>query len=163
MFSLWNYSVENDYPNIVLHDCRIVKVLIENKDLIFEFDDNGFWLTENNKLNSFRKTLRTDRAQVRFKNIDQDFTHIYVFKNICLFKKSIFTIRKEISLEDFCSKINCGIWQFEIVDELYAYRNVVFNGGMFFNKKPYHRECQVQIFFETMTYLWNKICEDKAW
>ena len=82
---MWNYSVENDYPNIVLHDCRIVKVLIENKDLIFEFDDNGFWLTENNKLNSFRKTLRTDRAQVRFKNIDQDFTHIYVFKNICLF------------------------------------------------------------------------------
>lgn len=55
---MWKYTAENDYPNISLHDCRISNVLIDNNDIVFEFDDNGFWILENNCQNPFKKTLR---------------------------------------------------------------------------------------------------------
>ncbi|MGF7143426.1 hypothetical protein HNQ56_001849 [Anaerotaenia torta] len=36
---MWKYTAENDYPNISLHDCCISNVFIDNKDIVFEFDD----------------------------------------------------------------------------------------------------------------------------
>lgn len=141
----------------------MTKVAVDNKDIIFEFDDNGFWVIENNKHNPFGKTLRTDKSELRFVNCDSDFTSIYIFKVFYLFRKPVLTNRIEISLEDLTSQINSGKWQFEFIDELYAWDKAEFNGWLWFGKKPYHMECQLQLSFEDMLYSWNKICEDKPW
>ena len=66
---MWKYSEINAYPNIILHDCRIVKAWIENRDIVIEFD-NGFWILEDNKQNPFGKTLRTGKSEIRFINFD---------------------------------------------------------------------------------------------
>ena len=36
-------------------------------------------------------------------------------------------------------------------------------GYVWFKKKPYEYECQIRLFFNTMIYSWNKICEDRPW
>ena len=66
-------------------------------------------------------------------------------------------------MEYFATQINNGRWQFEFVDELYAWHTAVFNGWLWFDKKPYHLECQLQLSFEDMIYSWNKIWEDRSW
>jgi hypothetical protein len=160
---LWKYNVKNAYPNIILHDCRIIKAWIDNCDIVFEFDDSGFWICEDNKDNPFGKTLRTDKSEIRFTKYDADAVHIYIFKTFHLFGKSIFTKRIEVGLDKFIAQINCGNWQFECVDELYAWSRVGFNGYVWLRKRPYHYECQLNLFFDEMSYSWNKICEDKPW
>lgn len=84
---MWKYSAKNDYPNIILHDCRMTKLFVENKDIIFEFDDNGFWIVGNKKHNQFEETLRTDKSEILFINCDFGFTSIYLFKVFHLFKR----------------------------------------------------------------------------
>lgn len=160
---MWKYTAENDYPNISLHDCRISNVLIDKNDIVFEFDDKGFWIVENNSQNPFNKTLRTDKSEIRFKDIYVDFTRIYYYKTYHLFKKAIFTKRIELTIEQFASKINNSNWKFEFVEELYAWSRAGFDGFVWFDKKPYEYECQIRLFFNTMIYSWNKICEDRPW
>lgn len=160
---MWKYTAINDYPNISLHDCHIVKVHIDLSDIVFEFNDKGFWIMENNSQNPFKKTLRTDKSEVRFRGIDVDSTRIYLFKTYHLFKKAVLTRRIELTLEQFAKKINNGEWEFEFVDELYAWSRAGFDGYVWFNKKPYEYECQIRLFFNEMIYSWNKICEDRPW
>lgn len=160
---MWKYSAKNAYPGIILHDCRIIKVRIDGRDLVFEFDDSGFWVLEDNKQNPFGKTLRTDRSEVRFTNYDAASVQIYIFKRFYLFGKLILTKRVEVGLDEFALEINRGKWQYECVDELYAWRRACFNGYVWLDRRPYHYECQINLFFDEMLYSWNKICEDKPW
>ena len=163
---MWKYTSENDYPNIILHDCYIVKATVEDNDLIIEFKEHdflhGFWINEINKQNPFGKTLRTDKALIRFVNFD--FDSIYIFKTICLFRRFIFTRRVEVSFEKFIENLNIGKWQFEFIDEFYAGNyGALFNGWVYFNDGKSHYDCQIQLRFTKMVYSWNKICEDKPW
>lgn len=160
---MWKYSSKNDYPNIILHDCHVTKISVENKDIILEFDDYGFWMIENNKHNPFGKTLRTDKSEIRFVNCQLDSISIYIFKVFHLFRKPVLTNRIEIPLENLMYQINSGKWRFEFIDEYYACNEALFNGWIRFDKKPYHMECQLQLLFEDMKYSWNRICEDKPW
>lgn len=160
---MWKYNVKNAYPGIILHDCRIVKVWKDNCDIVLEFDNNGFWIVGDNKDNPFGKTLRTDKSEIRFANYEADDVQIYIFKTFHLFGKSILTKRIEVPLDKFITGINGGKWQFECVDELYAWNRACFKGYVWLGKRPYHYECQINLFFNEMVYSWNKICEDKPW
>ena len=159
---MWKFISENDYPNIFLHDCYIVKVTVEDDDLIIEFDEYGFWINETHKDNNFSKVLRTDKATIRF--VDFDIDNIYIFKYFCLFHRFVFTRRIEISFETFIKNLNSGKWKFEFIDEFYdGNYGALFNGWVYFKHKPYHYDCQIQLRFKKMIYSWNKIYEDRTW
>lgn len=160
---MWKYNIKNDHSNISLHDCRIEKVRIKDSDIIFEFDENGFWVLSNNKFNPYGKVLRTGKAEIRFTNCDFDFSRISMYKEFHLFRKPILTTRTKLSFKDFSRQINSGRLKFEVIDELYSFNQVLFDGCFWLNKKPYYRESQIQILFKDMLYSWNEINEDRTW
>ena len=157
------YTCENSYPNIILHDCTVEKVRLENRDVIFEFDNSGFWISKNHPQNPFGETLRTGKAELRLTNIDPDFLSLHIYYERRLAGKKLFTTRDEISLDDFAAKINSGEWTFEFVDEYYGYRRAMFGGYIHRNRKPYHIEMQIAVLYEHSRYSWNKIHEDRTW
>jgi hypothetical protein len=156
-------SCKNAYPNIILHDCIIEKVMIENEIITFEFDDSGFWIGADNPQNPYQKILRTDKAEVKFTDCDLDFSSVRVFKQKRFIRKTIFTTANNISLYDFASLINSGKYRFEFVDEYYASRSAMFGGYLRTERKPYHVECQLEMRYTDMIYSWNRICEDRPW
>ena len=157
------YTSENSNPNIILHDCTIEKCWIENRDIVFEFDNSGFWISKNHPQNPFGETLRTGRAELRLVNIDPDFISIHVFYERRLAGITLFTTRKNISYDDFAAKINSGVWTFEFVDEYYGCRRAMFSGYIHRQRKPYHIEMQIDVFYEQSRYSWDKIYEDRTW
>ena len=157
------YSSKNDYPNIILHDCKITKISKENNDLIFEFNDKGFWIGKDNKHNPYNKILRTGKSMIRFVEYEQEFTDNYIFKEYRLMGKTILTKRLEVSFDYIISQINAGKWQFEFIDEFYGWRKAEFDGYIWLNKKPYCMEAQLQLNFKEMLYFWDEIYEDRTW
>ena len=159
---MWKHTSKNDYPNIILHDCFVTNISTQNNDIIFEFDD-GFWITDTHKENPYGQILRTGKSQMLFSNVDYDFSGIYIFKELKVFKKLMFTNRVSLAMKDFIAKINSGKWSFEIKDELYAWHQAVFVGDVRFNHRPYRREFQIDLNVKEMIYSWNEIREDRVW
>ena len=160
---MYKYTDTNSFPNISLSDCRIEKVRLENRDVIFELDDDGFWLTDAHPQNPHKQLLRTDKSELRLVNADPDFTSISYHEDICFAGKKLFTKRVEVSMGDFMSNINSGRWNLYVVDEHYGYRRVIMCCQLFTNKRPYAADVQIQAFFKESRYSWNKICEDIPW
>ena len=106
--------------------------------------------------------MRTDKATIRF--VDFDIDNIYIFKYICLFHRFSFTRRVDVSFEKFIENINSGKWKFEFIDEFYAGNSgALFNGWVYFDHKPHHYDCQIQLRSTKSIYSWNKIYEDRPW
>lgn len=157
---MWKYSAINDYNNISLHDSSAVNASIENNDITLTFED-GFWILKTNNKNPYKKTLRTDQSQILFHKIGFSFSNIYLFKELEVFRKKIYTRRIKISFEEFCRKIDSGEWEFEFVDEAYGYNRAVFDGFVYTKNRHYSTECQITLSYKEMIYSWNEIREDR--
>lgn len=157
---MWNYHDRNDKQDISLHDCHATKAYIEGDDLVLEFED-GFWIDATNIQNPFCKLLQTDTSQLRFCRYDA--LEIYSFHEFRIVQRPVSTIRKSISPEVFIQNINSGKWQLEFISEYHEGSSLLFHCWLWFEKRPYHRECQVMIDCDHREYGWNSICEDKPW
>lgn len=141
-----NFAI-NEWDTISLHDCRINFIAEENHNITFHFVD-GYWITEKNSHNVYKKTLGTDdKAQVTMK--DAHCNSIVVNDEI-------------ISWHEFSRKINDSEWEFECVSETYG-EIAVYDGWIWFQKEPYHFESKLQFTYSQMVYEWNSICEDRPW
>ena len=160
---MWKYTSNNSYPDIILHDCKIERIRLDRQDMVFEFDDYGFWIAEGNTQNPFNKLLRTGKAELRLTNIDLDFLSMSVYNDLRFVWRKLFTTKKEIALDDFAAKINSGIWTFEFKDEYYGYKCAMFCGCIHTNKMLYLMDMQIEIPYEESQYSWNKIYEDRPW
>ena len=160
---MWKYASKNSHPNINLHDCTVKGMRLEERDIVFAFDDQGFWVGKEHPQNPFGQSLRTGEAELRLMNVDADFTSISVYHKHSFAKREMFTTRRQLSLEDFVAKINSGMWTFEFVDEYYGYRRTMFCGYVHADKKPYLIETQIEVFYEESRYSWNEIFKDRTW
>ncbi|MBQ8687827.1 MAG: hypothetical protein IJ512_04680 [Ruminococcus sp.] len=155
----WKHNT-SDGSGISLHDCRATHAYIENGALVLEFE-NGFWMTADSRFNPYGVTCRTDTSQLRICKFDiQD---IYLFDEIRLLRRHIGTLRKSIPIEKLLENINCGKWQLEFLYEYHAWRRVLFECMIWFDKRPYSKACQLSVCCDEMRYFWNRICEDKTW
>ena len=160
---MWEYTSKNSYPSITLHDCTVESVRLEKQDIVFMFDDGGFWISKEHPQNPFGESLRTGQAELRFTNVDPGFLSISVYHVWRFAGRRVFTTRRKLSFDDFAAKINSGMWAFEVVDEYYGYRRAMFCGYAHANKKPYFIEMQIEVYYEESQYRWNKIYEDRTW
>ena len=160
---MWEFSSKNSYPNIILHDCIMEKIRIENHDIVFEFDDSGFWVGKDHPQNQFGEILRTDKSEVRLTNIQFVFSSIHIHNELRFANKLLLTKRDEISFDDFATKLTSGKWMFEFVDEYYGYNSAMFSGYIGKKKKPYFTHAQIEIYYEESLYYWNKIYPDRTW
>ena len=44
-----------------------------------------------------------------------------------------------------------------------AYHAQIFECWIWFDKKPYHMECEMKMSTDKATYCWNELCKDKVW
>ena len=160
---MYQYTDTNSYPNISLSDCRIEKVRLEKRDIIFEFDDMGFWVNDTHPQNPYKALLRTDKSELRLANVDPRFTFINYHEEVSLAGKKLFTKRVEVSMGEFISKINSGRCTLYVTDEYYGVRRVIICGDLFMDTPPHAVDAQIEVFYEESRYYWNKICEDRTW
>ena len=171
---MWKYSslnvdcdYENNffggYPDIILHDCIIKGIRIENQNIIFEFDEFGFWISKNHKDNPFDEILRTGLSELKLINVDFDFFSVYTDSKLPLVKGTLTRIKKNITLDEFIFKLNKGEWKFEFVDEYYAYKSAMFCGYIKQNKKNYSTYAQIEARYDSSEYFWNEIYRERTW
>jgi hypothetical protein len=158
---LWNYTSKNDWENMSLHDCRIMKISILDTDTVFEFNDNGFWITETNNQNPYKRTLRTEKSQLTLTNCHC--ITLKITERQWLLSKFLRNKKVHIPWLDLCSKINANEYQFEFINEIHQKGLVRYEGILHSNNEPYSLNCQLKFRFDEMVYGWNKIDENKPW
>ncbi len=151
---------DRNSESISLHDCRATNVFLNKDVLSFDFAD-GFWISEKNPRNPYRKLLCTDQSQVDFHllsgDVNADLT-CYVFV-----KKHGKVIRKTFDYEKLQRKINQKGQELEFLYAYTGYKSVIFECVLWRKKKPYSRDCVLIISTDDVKYRWNKICPDKPY
>ena len=140
--------------NISLHDCRAPQILLEDKFLSFSFPD-GFWVRKKDSTND--KLFYTDESQVNFTllySADVAVT-IYIFT-----EESGKTIREELTIEEFMHQMNNKLYSLEFLDSYIGYQTFKFDCWIWFDKEPYHKECELIISSQKISYQWNNIYKE---
>lgn len=149
----------SDSSNVSLHDCRATKISYSDNMLSFVFKD-GFWVSEHSEFNDHKKTAYTDESEVRFRlvypKIESNIT-VYVFSETDNKNK---TIREEIPFDRFINDINNGV-ELEFLYSYSGYNSFVFECWLWFDKKPYHKECVIILSADEVTYFWNNLFVDE--
>ncbi len=140
--------------NVSLHDCKATKVSLEDEILSFSFPD-GFWVR--NKDNTDKKLFYTDEGQVNFMLLyaDDIAVTIYIFT-----EKDGKIIREECTIEKFMSQINNGLCSLEFLYSYIGYQTFKFDCWIWFDKEPYHKECELIISAQEIVYQWNNLYEE---
>ncbi len=144
---------------ISLHDCCAEKINFDNGILSFIFPD-GFWITHQHSLNNSDKTVLTDLSQVDFqigKGIDQ--IEIYIFQKT----KNGTIIRDKWEPLNFINAVNTGDFKLEFITQYKSYQSFLFKCWVWFDKAPYHSECEISFSSENVSYRWNELRYDCSW
>ena len=151
---------DSDENLFSLHDCITDRVYFADNVLSFDFPD-GFWVPPEHPAGIADKVVRTDASKVTYTLIDDEYdVTIYVFE------KSLFgqIVRKEWSIGDLVDKINSGKCKLEF---LYRYNqgehNAVWRCNLRVNKKPYFKDCWIEITYASVLYEWNELRKDRTW
>lgn len=145
---------------ISLHDCHAERINFENGVLSFIFPD-GFWVAEEHCRNESNDTVRTDFAQVDFRIADEEIDGIEIY----IFKRKIGgkIIREEWELQDFINAVNKGDFRVEFITHYKSYKSNLFKCWVWFDKAPYHFECEIVLYAEETVYNWNNLRYDCTW
>lgn len=151
---------DSDDGFLSLHDCDAKKIEFRDGTLTFFFPD-GFWVLPEHEASDLKQVVRTDEAQVDFLLEDQDESNatIYVFTQSPFGK----VIREEWPVAKLLDAINRMGFRLEFLYQYKGYNERIFDCWLWFDKKPYHRECELRIAASQVIYCWNNLCEDQPW
>lgn len=141
---------------IGLHDCRATRLDVSDERLEFAFED-GFIVLPGNEHNPDGRILNTDRASLVISKYDLE--SVYIFREFHLFRKPVLTIRKKITFSRLADMINSGKWQLEFITEYVGAFTVLYSCEIWSERKPYHRECQIEMVYGSIEYNWNSIAD----
>ena len=148
---MWKETRKNQYPNVLLSDCSVIKIQVERKKIIANFSVYGF-ATKNAKDG---KSYRTDGGQLVFDGCDIDALEVKEIRTQRLSEELYFETMQDIDLNHFLDRINNGIWVLEIVEEFYAVGKGYYVGQIRSDKDSFW--CNIKIPFKDITYCWNSI------
>lgn len=145
---------------ISLHDCKAEKMSFNKGVLSFSFPE-GFWVMPQHSQNEGENIVRTDASQVDFKIIDEEIegVSIYVFNK----KRSGKVIRHEWEPVNFINAVNNGDFRVEFITQYKSFQSVLFKCWIWFDKRPYHSECEIILHTEKIAYQWNNLRYDCEW
>lgn len=131
--------------NVSLHDCWTNKIVKDGESITF-YLPNGFYIIEDSVNNN------NYNAEVKCHLIDKSEDNISVY----VYHKNIFgkTIREDYT-DKFISEINEGKYEFEFVYTYRSYQKILFKGYIWQDEKPYHKECEIEILTDEITYSWT--------
>lgn len=121
----WKEQRENAYPNIILSDCPVDEIQMNEKDIIIKFLKHGFVIRDDGD----SRYYRTRSAQIIVKECDIDNISIQlVYRKRGVSRQEIHIV-KDIDLQIFLNNILTKRWSYEIVEEYYSAL-----GGMFIGR-----------------------------
>ena len=145
---------------ISLHDCRAEKIVYDHGILSFVFP-NGFWITPQHPENHSDTAVRTDLSQVDYKIPNDPFCEIEISVFRKTFGKKVF--RESWEIAKFINAVNSGTFQLEFVTQYKGFQSILHKGYIWFDKKPYHRECEIILPTDCAVYRWNQLHYDAKW
>lgn len=89
-------------------------------------------------------------------NKDIDGVEIFVFRGYENGK----IIREDWEPEKFINTVNTRVFQVEFITQYKSYQSFLFKCWIWFDKVPYHSECEIIINCENMVYNWNQLRYD---
>ncbi len=143
---------------ISLHDCCAEKINFDNGILSFIFPD-GFWITQYHSLNDSDNTVLTNSSQVDFEIFDKKGIEIFIFNKT---KKGT-VIRNDWELINFRNMVNAGNFRIEFLTQYKSHESFLFKCWVWFDRAPYHSECEMIIYSEKVLYRWNELRYDCSW
>lgn len=152
---MWKNMASNKYPDIILHDCFIIGINMDNDNIVLNFSEYGFFVFDKEKGNSFR----TNGAQIVIEGCVVEDISIEEERMQKLGEDVFYKTLYEIKTSDFFENINSKKWSFEIVEEFYASGAGFFTGRI--GTKDDRFWCHIKIYFKNLVYHWNDICYDK--
>lgn len=145
---------------ITLHDCVAEKMNFDNGVLSFLFP-HGFWITQQHPKNESDNIVRTDASKVDFQIIDEEIDGIciYVFRK----NKKGKLIREEWEMINFINAVNNGDFRVEFITQYKSFQSVLFKCWVWFDRSPYHSECEIILHTEKAAYQWKHLRYDCVW
>ena len=143
---------DHEEKHLTLHDCRATRVSLEDGELVFHFP-NGFCIGCLHPENPYRKPIMTDAAEVRYHLVSGRTydAYGYVFDH----KKPGKSIRWDYTVEQLMTDINEKGGQLEFLYQYLDEDRRIIKCELWFDKKPYHRECELFLHADRVAYLWN--------
>lgn len=153
-----HYDTENDWFS--LHDCHAEKIVFEKDTLSFYFS-RGFWVLDTHPRNGFNATVRSDASRVDYHMSEKmlDALGVSIFTKT----KSRKAFKEKWAPRDFIQAVNKGLFSVEFIEEYRNKESLTFKCWIWFGKEPQHKECELSLYTDKVTYCWNKLCPESVW
>ena len=135
--------------DVSLHDCRTNRVQCEEQFIRF-FIPGGFYVIHDEK--------RPDTAENRNAEVTCRFMDRYEDRfQVTVYRKNLWgrIVRRDWT-DEFAAAVNSGKVEFEFVTTYRAYHNVLFKGYIWRHRRPWWRECEIDLMTDEITYTWEE-------
>ena len=152
---------ESCNKNIILHDCEAVRAELFGGTLSFFFEE-GFWISPEHPESNCDTLVRTDSSQVDYelyRGIAED-VNVYVF---CYNRYLRLTVRKAMPLEKLIEIINSKKAYLEFLYEYTDENSRIIKCALRYKKRPWYRECQMELVCKSTVYRWNTLRRECVW
>ena len=147
----WKEQRENAYPNIILSDCLVDEIQVNDKDIILKFLKHGFVIKDVEDSHYYR----TKSAQIIVKECDIDNISIQLVNRKRGVDKEGIRIITDIELHTFLNNILKKRWSYEIIEEYYSALGGLFIGQIIESKESMW--CYIKMQFNNIVYLWDEV------
>lgn len=135
--------------DVSLHDCRADKIQYDEQYIKFHIPD-GFYIIQDKKDPASAESFN---AEVTCHFADKYEDHF----SVSVFRKNVFgKIIREDWTDRFVSEINSGRFVFEFVYTYRSYHGVLFKGYIWQDRKPWWKECEIELKVDEITYSWDE-------
>lgn len=134
--------IETDLAAVGLHDRRATHVEYADGILAFDFPDGFFILSGD-------EPYRSGPARMECHILDGDF-YVSLFTE----KPHGLALREDFT-DRFADALNKDGLEYEFVTMYTGYERLLFKGCLWSKKRPYHKECEIEIRTDGVKYFWN--------
>ena len=151
---------EKNEEHLTLHDCRAIRVAMNDGVLSFWFDE-GFWVMSSHPENPTGKTVRTGPARVDYVLREQsgDDVSVDVFTRL----RWPHALRTVWELPRLLEALNRDGWGLEFLYQYPGGWNRIIECWLWMPKKPFHKECQLKMDVAEVLYRWNELRPECEW
>lgn len=150
---------DSEETRFSLHDCRADRVELQDGMLSFFFPE-GFWVTAEHPANHTGMIVRTGPGRVDYvlRRDDGDDVSVSVFRKL----RWPWSLRTKWELPKLLEVLNKKHWQLEFLYQYPGGWDRIIEGWFWFQKKPWHYECQLKLDVQEVRYCWEELT-DRQW
>ena len=130
--------------DVGLHDCRSDRIRLEDRSVTFYIPDGFYFIRDAGSAENHSAEMCCHFVE----RADESFS-------VSVYRKNLFgqTVREDRT-DWFVSAVNAKKIEFEFVYTYRSYHGILFKGYIWRHRKPWGRECEVELRTDEITYSW---------